>query len=401
MSVTDDVERSRVPEPPEGARSAQTPDAVVARSAQEPDAAETPVVPADVEPGPEPGPAQEADGSSEPETGEVLDQGEPEAGWLPDGEPQTDGVPDRESDADWVPEQESPADWPPEAAPEPAADWVSQEELEPDWPEDLAAADGAQPESHAQDAPGADAPPAVPGPRTPRQRLKLSMRPTLSRSHLMAGVLCALLGFALVVQVRASGQAELSTLRQDDLVRLLDEVTNRAEQLDAEVNRLQSSRDELASGTGQAQAALEVAQQRATSEGILSGRLPAQGPGVVVTIRAAGSELRAQHMFNMLEELRNAGAEVVQVNDVRLVASSSFVDVAGGIEADGTLLTLPYRWTVIGDPATLDRALEIPGGALPTVRNAGGTATTEQESLVTIDATVELTDPEFARPAND
>ncbi len=240
---------------------------------------------------------------------------------------------------------------------------------------------------------------AAPVPQTPLQRLRGSIRPSLSRSQLMVGFLCALLGFALVVQVRQSGQAELSSLRQDDLVRLLDEVTVRAEQLDAEVGRLQSNRDELASGTGQAQAALEVALQRAASEGILSGRLPAQGPGIVVTIRSAGPDLRAQHMFNMLEELRNAGAEVVQVNDVRIVTSSSFVDVTGGIAVDGFLLTQPIRWTVIGDPATLDRALEIPGGALPTIRNAGGTATTEQQDLVTIDATVALTDPEFARPA--
>jgi uncharacterized protein YlxW (UPF0749 family) len=299
-------------------------------------------------------------------------------------------------------EAEPPAEAEPDAGsvgvrePEPETDGPSEQEPEGS----SLPADGEQPAAAVHDDGGAVTGRVVP-PQTPMQRLKRSMRPTFSRSQLMAGLLCGLLGFALVVQVRQSGQAELSTLRQDDLVRLLDEVTSRAEQLDAEVGRLQSSRDELASGTGQAQAALEVAQQRATSEGILSGRLPAQGPGVVVTIRAAGSELRAQHMFNMLEELRNAGAEVVQVNDVRLVTSSSFVDVADGIQVDGTLLTPPYRWTVIGDPATLDRALEIPGGALPTVRNAGGTATTEQKNLVTVDATIELTDPEFARPAED
>ncbi|ACZ30760.1 protein of unknown function DUF881 [Xylanimonas cellulosilytica DSM 15894] len=263
---------------------------------------------------------------------------------------------------------------------------------QPEAPEPIEPAERAEaPERPSVAAPATE-------PQTPRQRLTRSIRPAFSRSQLMVGLLCALLGFALVVQVRQSGQAELSSLRQDDLVRLLDEVTGRAEQLDAEVSRLQTSRDELASGTGQAQAALEVAQQRATSEGILSGRLPAQGPGVVVTVRDPGGDLTAQHLFNMLEELRNAGAEVVQLGDLRLVTSSSFVDAGQGISVDGTVLTPPYRWTVIGDPATLDRALEIPGGALPTIRSAGGTATTEQETQVTIDAVIDLTDPRFARP---
>ncbi|QAY62686.1 DUF881 domain-containing protein [Xylanimonas allomyrinae] len=242
--------------------------------------------------------------------------------------------------------------------------------------------------------------PAAPAPESVYRRLGRAMRPNFSRSQLLAGVLCALLGFALVVQVRQSGQDGLSSLRQDDLVRLLDEVTGRAEQLDTEVSRLEASRDELASGSDKAQAALELARQRATSEGILSGRLPAQGPGVMVEIRDPQRQLRASQMFNLLEELRNAGAEVAQVNDVRLVTSSAFVDVSGGIEVDRTPLTPPYRWTVVGDPATLDRALEIPGGALPTIRQAGAIATTTRMDKVTVDATVRLTDPQFARPAD-
>jgi uncharacterized protein YlxW (UPF0749 family) len=235
----------------------------------------------------------------------------------------------------------------------------------------------------------------------PWQRLARAMRPRGTRSHLLIGVLCAALGFALVVQVRQSGQDELASLRQDDLVRLLDEVTQRAEQLDDEVTRLQQSRDELASGTGRAQAAQELAQERAASEGILSGRLPAQGPGVEIQIVDATDKLEASHLFNVLEELRNAGAEAVQVNDVRLVTSSAFVDGPEGIEVDGTRIDSPYRWVAIGDPATMDRALEIPGGALATVRTQGATATTERSDHLTVDATRRLAEPRYARPQED
>ena len=232
-----------------------------------------------------------------------------------------------------------------------------------------------------------------------RGRLWQALKPAWSRSQLLAGVLCALLGFALVAQLRHSGQDELATLRQEDLVRLLDDITERQEQLDGEVSRLQASRDELVSGTDSARAALELAQARATAEGILSGRLPAEGPGVRVVIRDPGGELNAELMVNLLEELRNAGTEVAQVNGVRLVASSSFVDVGGRITVDGTLIESPFEWIVIGDPATIDRALEIPGGALPRIRAAGATTDeVEQLDVVTVDATVELSDPRHARP---
>ncbi|GAA1736186.1 hypothetical protein GCM10009809_34210 [Isoptericola hypogeus] len=230
------------------------------------------------------------------------------------------------------------------------------------------------------------------------RRLGTALRPRLSRSHVLAGVLCAALGFALVVQVQQSASDQLSSARQEDLVRLLDEVTDRAEQLAAEVSGLEATRDELLSGSGQAQSALELAQQRAESEGILSGRLPAEGPGVRVRIADPGAALEAAQLFNVLEELRNAGAEVVELNGVRLVTSTWFRDQDGAIVVDGQKLSSPYEWTVIGDPQTMDRALEIPGGALATVRTAGAEATTTTRDKVQITAVREPAEPEHATP---
>lgn len=223
-----------------------------------------------------------------------------------------------------------------------------------------------------------------------------AMRPRATRSQLLAAVLCAALGFALVVQVQQSAQDPLSSARQDDLVRLLDEVTQRSEQLAEEVDELSRTRDELQSGTGQAQAAIELAEERAGSEGILSGRLPAVGPGLEIVVRDRDGLLDAAKMFNVLEELRNAGAEVVELNGVRLVTSTWFRDSDDGIVVDGELLDSPYRWTVIGDPATLSPALEIPGGAMATLRTAGAEASTTEHDQVEVTAVRVPTEPEHA-----
>ncbi|MCZ2262041.1 DUF881 domain-containing protein [Isoptericola sp. QY 916] len=233
------------------------------------------------------------------------------------------------------------------------------------------------------------------------RRLGAALRPRASRSQVLAGVLCAALGFALVVQVQQSASDQLSSARQEDLVRLLDEVTDRAQQLGDEVSGLEATRDELESGSGQARSALELAEQRAESEGILSGRLPAQGPGVRVTIQDPGAALKASQMFNVLEELRNAGAEVVELNGVRLVTSTWFEDEGNAIVVDGTSLSSPYEWTVIGDPETMDRALEIPGGALATVRTAGAEASTAREDAVKITAVTPPQEPEYAQPERE
>jgi uncharacterized protein YlxW (UPF0749 family) len=259
-------------------------------------------------------------------------------------------------------------------------------------------------------APGADSPAAggrtgpdadgtgASGAATGWGALGRAMRPRLNRSQALAALLCGALGFALVVQVQQSAQDPLSSARQDDLVRLLDEVTQRAEQLDDEVAELTRTRDELASGTGQAQAAVDLAEQRAESEGILSGRLPAVGPGLEIVVRDPSGAVPAAKLFNILEELRNAGAEVVELNDVRIVTSSWFLDTDAGVTVDGQAIDSPYRWTVIGDPATLNPALEIPGGALAQIRSDVVDARVQEQDEVEITATREPVEPQYATP---
>ncbi|WP_194522632.1 DUF881 domain-containing protein [Cellulosimicrobium sp. JZ28] len=239
--------------------------------------------------------------------------------------------------------------------------------------------------------------PTQPEPRGLRG-LGRAMRPRASRSQVMVGVLCALLGFALVVQVSQTQEDQLSSLRQSDLVRLLDDVTQRSGELEEQVSSLEATRDELQSGSGRERAALELAEQQAETLGILSGRLPAEGPGVEIEVVEGAEPLKAFGLFNVLEELRNAGAEAMEVNGVRLVASSYFEDTSDGVVVDGQVISSPYRWTAIGDPSTLETALEIPGGAMASLRADGARTTVTQQDRAEVTATVEPRAPRYATP---
>ena len=230
-------------------------------------------------------------------------------------------------------------------------------------------------------------------------QLRLALRPRASRGQLLVALLVGLLGFAVVVQVRQTSTEGLSALRQSDLVRILDETTQRASQLERDGAALERTRQELLTGSNQQQAALDAATQSATTLGILSGRLPAEGPGIELTITDPAGSVPALTLFNVLEELRNAGVEAVQLNDRRLVASSSFVDTPVGVQVDGVILTPPYRWVAIGDPLAMGPALEIPGGAMAAVRNAGGRGVSVARDKVEVTATRPIPAPQFATPA--
>ncbi len=246
---------------------------------------------------------------------------------------------------------------------------------------------GHPPHAHRQDA--------------GQRRLRKLLRIRLTRAHLATTLMCTLLGFALVVQVQHTQDDQYAGLRQGDLVRILDETTSRSRELRQEIATLEATRRELVSGTDQRQAALEAATRRATTQGILAGQLPAEGPGVEVTLTASEGALPAITMFNMLEELRNAGAEVIQLNEVRVTASSHFTDGVDGVLLDGVVLLPPYRWVAIGDPQAMGPALEIRGGAMAQVRAAGGDGTVRQDDRVEVTAIASLAQPRWAEPIDE
>lgn len=219
-----------------------------------------------------------------------------------------------------------------------------------------------------------------------------------SRAQVLAGLLCAVLGFALVVQVRQNDEASLADLSQADLVRILDETTTRGDALATEVNGLRRERDQLVSGSDKRQAALDALRRSAETQGILAGRLPAQGPGVVVRLTEPNGQITPATMLNMLEELRNSGAEAIDLNGSRVTASSAFAGIPGAVTLDDERLSPPYVWTVIGDPDTIATALQIPGGALAAVRSNGGEGDVQRRDKVEVTSVRVLDAPKYATP---
>ncbi|MGC0250703.1 DUF881 domain-containing protein [Pseudactinotalea sp. Z1748] len=243
------------------------------------------------------------------------------------------------------------------------------------------------------DRSGGDEPPVAEQPRTGRTDPQRRRKPVALRSQFLIALMCAVLGFGIVVQVRQTQGDEFAALRQDDLVRLLDEVTQRNEDLTAEREQLLRDRSTLRSGSD----TQRLAEEYQVVHGVLAGTEPVEGPGVVVTVGGA-HEVSAQTMVHMLEELRNAGAEAVEVSGQRLIASSAFVDSEEGVLADGRALGEQMEWRAIGDPQTISVALNIPGGALAGFRNVGAVVEVEQRDLVQITAIREVDAPRYAVP---
>ncbi|MDR1151774.1 MAG: DUF881 domain-containing protein [Bifidobacteriaceae bacterium] len=232
--------------------------------------------------------------------------------------------------------------------------------------------------------------------------LARALRPRASRAQIVAGVLCALLGFGTVTQVQHTAKADYSTLRESELIELLDQLTRRAGDLSAQNLALEAARAELESTRGQAAAAAQATTERMRTQGILAGTLPAEGPGVILRIYDPAGRVPASSLYHVVEEMRNAGAEAMSVGDIRITASTWIADSSQGgeavIEINGIAVFPPYEFRAIGDPNTIEVALSIPGGALASIRNEGGTSDLTSQGTLTIDPVADLPIFEFASP---
>ncbi|NHA69998.1 DUF881 domain-containing protein [Phycicoccus flavus] len=229
-------------------------------------------------------------------------------------------------------------------------------------------------------------------------RLRRAGRPALSRSNLLAMLLAASLGFAIIAQVRQTSVQGLDTLREDELVRIFADVDQDGERLGDEVRDLQTSLELLESQTTGEKEAERAAQQRLDALRILAGTAPAAGPGIVLTIDDPTGAIDAPTLLDAVQELRDAGAEAMQVNDVRIVADTWFADASGGISVSGSQIRPPYVVTAIGDSNTLAGAMQIVGGVTATARQKGAEATVDIRTRVVVDALLSVSTPQYARP---
>jgi uncharacterized protein YlxW (UPF0749 family) len=245
------------------------------------------------------------------------------------------------------------------------------------------------------------APQADPAGETGRDRLLHALRRTGSRGQLTVGVLLALLGFAAVTQVQSNGQDDRFVgARQGDLIQFINNLSLASQRAETEIARLERTRASLQDDTRSRRTALERAQQQASTLGILAGTVPAVGTGVRVTVTDNRGGVGSNQLLEGLEELRDAGAEAIELNDkVRVVAQTSLTDVDGGVVVDGTLLRSPFVIDAIGGAETLEGGLDFQDGFIDEVNRVQGRVKVLQSDQVEIASIVQPATPDFARPA--
>lgn len=280
------------------------------------------------------------------------------------------------------------------SSPEPSTDDPDADDPDADDPDDDDPdAAGA---AHDEADPGAKA-------RSRRERFVQSLvRP--GRGQIVAAVILLIFGMGGVMQIRANTEDETySSARREDLIQLLDGLTQESRRLEGEIVELERTRNQLQSGADTSEVARKEAEKRVSVLSVLAGTVPAHGPGVRMRISDPQGKVSADLLLDAVEEFRDAGAEVIEFDDsVRVVASSWFGSGPNGLMVDGKTISTPIVIEVIGNPHSLEEAARFRGGLVSEITSdkVGGQVVIEQVSEVQIESLHDPAEPQYAQPAS-
>jgi len=175
-------------------------------------------------------------------------------------------------------------------------------------------------------------------------------------------LVAAVLGVLVVAQLRSqAANPGLSNLSAQELTLVIANVNDRNEGLRAEVAALERQVAFLTDARDRGVSAIDQLRSDLASLEAWAGLTPVSGPGV--SIRVAG-QIGGEGVEDLLNELRNAGAEAISVADVRVVPRTVVFGEPGALSVENTPLTDGFEIRAIGSPQILTGTLTRGGGVI-------------------------------------
>ena len=229
--------------------------------------------------------------------------------------------------------------------------------------------------------------------------------------QMLTAIILLGLGFIFVVQLRAArritAQPEVPTRNVYALATLLRQEREARAETEAKLGELQKRQAEFERAATEGRTLTAALSRELDGLRLLVGLRAMRGPGVVVRvadakIQPAGSTpvvVTYQDLVSVVNELWAAGSEAVAVNNQRVTATTGFGQVGGTVVVNLQRLSGPFTITALGDPATLEGALNIRGGLVDGLRALGLGITIQRRPELSVPAYRGVQKFEHARPA--
>ena len=194
-------------------------------------------------------------------------------------------------------------------------------------------------------------------------------------AYIAIGIVCVVLGAALTVQIRtmqgensAVAQAFANSELKDSLLEWKEKSENAEKDLEESIKKLEKLRDtSTANGNSS-----EEKQEELKKYNQILGLTDVTGEGIVMTVTDSAQSSTAIDMNNLIihdsdlrslvNELSNAGAEAISINDERIVSTTAITCAGNVILINGNKVGSPFTIKAIGNQASLYGAITRAGG---------------------------------------
>jgi uncharacterized protein YlxW (UPF0749 family) len=182
------------------------------------------------------------------------------------------------------------------------------------------------------------------------------------RSQLTIAVVAFVLGLLVVVQLRSqAGDPGLAHLSAQDLTILVANLNDRNDQLRQEGSSLERELSTLTANRSRGDVSVDEITADLERVRAYAGLDAVAGPGV--TISFAGP-IDGHGVEELINELRNAGAEAIAVGGTRVVSGVVVSGPAGSVAVGGGALPAGFELQAIGAPDKLTGSLTRSGGVI-------------------------------------
>ena len=194
------------------------------------------------------------------------------------------------------------------------------------------------------------------------------------------GIVCLILTMFVVIQIRTTNNANKVVSQTFTSNDLRNQVLKWKERYDTTYAELQSSEKKLEDVRQQASENTDGSDEKEAKlkkNNILIGLTDVTGEGVIVTLKdnntvTADSNILDPSMvivhmpdiLGVINELKNAGAEAISINDQRVVSTTSLTCEGNIININGEKISSPFVIKAIGSSIYMNSALTRAGGTI-------------------------------------
>ncbi len=171
-----------------------------------------------------------------------------------------------------------------------------------------------------------------------------------------------LIGMLGVGQLNSQARPiEISRLSATELSTLIETLTARNRELRSGLADIRDQLRQYEVSGPQGESALQVSREDLRRLTAFAGLAAVDGQGIVMDV---DGKLDAIALNDLINELRNAGAEAIAVDAVRITARTVATEGPRAIELDGVEVGERFTLRAIGSPDGLLGAMERPGGII-------------------------------------